>query len=370
MKLNFIQDIASPHNNVFIKALEEDQGIDLSLWYCVHNPEMYGWKEDLTNAIKSANMYKKKSIDFKFLWHCLKSTKEKFLIVGWQNTNTKLLLILFFITRRSYAVWFDLPNDERERSFIRRLFRNFFYFILKHSKAHVFGVGQMTLNYFKGRGFAEKRLTNLPIFVDVSKTPEEYRKNSKAIYKKYNVAEGDFLLSAGSRLIYEKGFDILIDAIAKLPENIKKHTRCVIVGKGEEEQNLKQQIVENDLSDNIFLEPWMEFDDFTALIANSHSFVHPCRFDAFGATIFAHTLGVPVLGNIGAGAVYDRVVDGENGYIFKNNSSEELSILIQKVVKEKSKLKTLSDNARKTALKWSPTNGVLLLKENIYNDNF
>lgn len=365
MKINLIQDIASPHNNVFVQALEEDQSIDLSLWYCVHNAEMYGWKEDLTNAIKPANMYKQKSIDFKFLWYCLKNTKEKYFVVGWQNINTKLLMLLFFITRRSYAVWFDLPNDERERSFVKRFFRNFFYFILKYSNAHVFGVGQMTLDYFKGRGFAEKRLTNLPIFVDVSKEPEDYRKNKSDIFKKYNVADDGFLLSAGSRLIYEKGFDILIDAIAELPDDIKSKVKCVIVGKGEEEENLKAQIEKNGLSNIVVMEPWMEFGDFTALIANSHAFVHPCRFDAFGATIFGHALGVPVLGNMGAGAAYDRVVNSENGYLFKNNNSKELSKLIEKIMKEKSKLKTLGDNARKTALKWSPKNGVALLKDNI-----
>ena len=363
MKINFIQDIASPHNNVFIQALEEDQSIDLSLWYCVHNPEMYGWKEDLTNAIKPANMYKQKSIDFKFLWHCLKNTKEKYLVVGWQNINTKLLMLLFFITRRSYAVWFDLPNDERERNFVKRFFRNFFYFILKHSNAHVFGVGQMTLDYFKSRGFKEKHLTNLPIFVDVSKNPEDYRKNKADIFKKYNVTDDGFLLSAGSRLIYEKGFDILIDAIAKLPDDIKSKVKCVIVGKGEEEENLKAQIKKNGLSDIVVMEPWMEFDTFCALIASSYLFIHPCRFDAYGGTTIAHSLSTPVLGSVGAGAAYDRIINGENGYLYENNSANELARLIVQCYNAPNDVKTMAKKARLTAEKWSPEMGVRMIEK-------
>jgi glycosyltransferase involved in cell wall biosynthesis len=365
MKLNFIQDIASPHNNVFARALEEDQDIDLSLWYCVHNPEMYGWKKDLTNAIKPAQMYQQKKIDFKFLWYCLTRSNEKYLIVGWQNINTKLLFILFFLLRREYSVWFDLPHDERERNILNKIMRRFFYFILKYSKAHIFGVGQMTLDYFKKRGFKDSKLTNLPIFVDISKQPEVYRKNKNDIFKKYHVDERNFLISAGSRLIYEKGFDILIDAIFKLPKNIKKHIRCVIVGKGEEEGVLKKQIIMHDLQGNIFMEPWMEFSDFTSLIANSHTFVHPCRFDAFGATIFAHALSVPVLGNVNAGAAYDRIVHGENGFLFENDSSDGLAKLIERLFNERDDLRVMGENARMTALKWSPKNGVQMLKENL-----
>lgn len=363
MKLNFIQDIASPHNNVFAQAVNQTPDIDLVLWYCQEKPTMYDWKEDLNNAIKPAKMYKPTSVDLQFLKHCLSRKDEQFLIVGWQNINTKLLMILFFLWRRSYAVWFDLPNDERQRGFLKKAFRNFFYFILKHSNAHIFGVGQMTLDYFKGRGFNKNRLTNLPIFVDVSKEPAEYTKNKAEIYQKYNVGENDFFISAGSRLVYEKGFDILIGAIASLPEEVKSHIRCVIVGKGEEEQNLKQQIQQNNLTENIFLEGWMEFDDFSAVIANSHVFVHPCRFDAFGATIFGHAFGVPVLGNVGAGAAYDRIVDGENGYLFQNNDAGELANLIEKTYTDKDLLKTLGKSARQTALKWAPENAVDILNE-------
>lgn len=365
MKLNFIQDIASPHNNVFAKALEADQSIDLSLWYCVHKPEMYGWKEDLTNAIKPAKMYKQKSIDFKFLWYCLSRRDEKFFIVGWQNINTKLLFILFFFLRRNYSVWFDFPNDMRERNILKKSIRNMFYFILKYSNVHVFGVGEMTVDYFKNRGFKRKNLTNLPIFVDVSKDPSEYTKYKIEVFEKYHMVASDFLISAGSRLIYEKGFDILIESISKLPKNIKKHIRCVIVGKGEEKENLSHKVLAYNLDKNVFIEEWMEFSDFSSLIANSHVFVHPCRFDAFGATIFAHALGVITLGNVNAGAAYDRIIHGQNGYIFKNDSPSELAKLIEKAFNEKEALQVMGQNARLTALKWSPENGVQMLKENL-----
>ena len=364
MKLNFIQDIASPHNNVFAEALHKSGKVDLNLWYCIQNAEKYGWKEDLNNKVKPALFYKQNSIDLQFLRHCLTKTDEKFLIVGWQNINTRILILLFFLLRRPYAVWFDYPHDEDNRGWLKNKVRAVYYKMLKWSRAHVFCVGKITVEYFKNKGFNLNRLTNLPIFVDVSKSPEDYKKYQKDIYKKYNVQKGDFLISAGSRLVYEKGFDILIDAIANLPNDIQKHVRCVIVGKGEELKNLKDQIQKNNLTKNLFMEGWMDFEEFSCIIANSHIFIHSARFDAFGATIFGHMFAVPVLGNVNAGAAYDRIVDGENGYLFECDSSTQLSTLIAKCFNERDSLKDMSVKARETALKFSPEKGVdILMKE-------
>ncbi|MFT7144333.1 MAG: hypothetical protein ACI8QY_000382, partial [bacterium] len=168
MILNFIQDIASPHNNVIAQALEDEPTVELNLWYCIDQPEKYGWKENLTHAVKPAHIYNAKIPDFKFIWHCLTKKYEKYLLVGWQNINTRILIILFFLCRREYAVWFDCPEDKYPRGFIKNTVRLFFYALLKHSKVHIFGVGQMTVDYFKNKGFAEHRLSNLPIFTDIS----------------------------------------------------------------------------------------------------------------------------------------------------------------------------------------------------------
>ena len=57
--------------------------------------------------------------------------------------------------------------------------------------------------------------------------------------------DNDFFLTTGSRLVYDKGFDILIEAINLLPHNIKKDIKCLIVGKGEEKQNLINQSIKD-----------------------------------------------------------------------------------------------------------------------------
>lgn len=363
--LNVVQDIATPHNNVLLSAINETPGINLNLWYCQHNPEKYGWTTDLTNAVKPANLYNPNKIDWSFIRYCLTHSNEHFLIVGWMNPSTRLLFILFWLLRRPFNVWFDFPQDEATRSPVKRTIREFFYFILKTSRAKVFGVGEMTVNYFKQRGFAANRLVNLPIFIDVSKSREDFADKRSDIRKKYNVTKSDLFLSTGSRLVFDKGFDVLINAIGALPEKTRKHVKAVIVGKGEEKDNLTNLIKQHNLEGQVTLEEWMPFPDFQALIAASDALVHPARFDAFGASIFGLALGTPVIGSTTAGAVIDRVRDGENGFTYPNNDPKQLASVLEKCLQDRESLEELSPNARATALKWTPTNGVSILQNNL-----
>jgi len=364
MIINFVQDIATPHNNILLKELNNDKDINLNIWYCHEKHPQYNWDHDLTNEIKEAKIYKSFGIDWKFIKYCLNNKDEKYFIVGWQNPSTKLLIFLFWILNRPFNIWFDYPQDNSKRSILKNVFREFYYFLLKISKAKVFGVGKMTLEYFKNRGFKEERLINLPIFVDISKTKEDYLYKKEEIYKKYNIKDKDLFMSAGSRLIYEKGYDILIDAISLLDDNIKNSIKCVIVGKGEEKDNLEKQIKKCKLENNIFIEEWLEIEDFKAIIANSDIFIHPARFDAYGGTIFSMALGTPVIGSNKAGAAIDRIENSTNGLLY-SGTTEELVNSIHFVFNNKHMLSDFSKKSIEVASLWHPKNGLEIIRSNI-----
>lgn len=89
------------------------------------------------------------------------------------------------------------------------------------------------------------------------------RNKSELLYNSFNIEgiirkskeeiinEKDYLLSIG-RLSYEKGFDLLIDAISLLKKDgIEK--KLYIIGDGEEKENLKKQIEKLSLENNVFL---------------------------------------------------------------------------------------------------------------------
>lgn len=363
--VNVVQDIATPHNNVLLAALHKAPGTKLNLWYCQDNPEKYGWKINLTHSVQQANIYHAKGVDWDFIRYALKHADEKWFLVGWMNPTTRLLVFLFWLTRRPFNMWFDLPQDTAPRNPLKKLVRAGMYALLKTSRAHIFCVGQLVVDYFKKRGFPTTRLTNLPIIVEIDKTAEDFSAKRKDIFKKYKVKEDGALFSAGSRLIHDKGFDVVIEAVKLLPKAQKQAITCVIVGKGEERENLEQLINDYDLKGQVILEDWLEFTDFQALIAHSTAFLHPARFDAYGATIFAMPLSTPVIGSTGAGAAVDRIVEGKNGFLFNADNPKELSRILAYAMGNPEKMQTMGQHARKTAVKWEPRAAAQILVNNL-----
>ncbi|HXC60895.1 MAG TPA: glycosyltransferase, partial [Steroidobacteraceae bacterium] len=94
------------------------------------------------------------------------------------------------------------------------------------------------------------------------------------------VATGCRTLIAAGRLVPEKGFDVLIDAFARLQD---ASARLIIIGSGPEELRLRQQVQRLGLSDRVRLpgpvpsiRPWL--DQARALVLSS-------RFEGFGAVL-------------------------------------------------------------------------------------
>ena len=174
MVINFVQDVATPHNNALLKALNERADVELNIWYAYGKSGQYNWNHDFTNEIKKAHIFGFNRINWDFVRYVLKHKDEKYFIIGWKNHTMRFLIPVLWFLRRPYNMWFDLPRDNIERSGFKTAFRELFYNMLKGSKARVFCVGKMAVDYFRNRGFSEERLINLPIFVDIAKTKKDY----------------------------------------------------------------------------------------------------------------------------------------------------------------------------------------------------
>ena len=241
--INLIQDVATPHNNTLILEFLNRNDIDLNLWYCMGNEnDTYKWNYDITNQHINAKIYGKR-LNIKFLLYCIFHTNEKFFIVGWANINTKILHLLFFIFKKKYNHWTDMPSDDRSNlSFTKSIFRTLAYWVLRNSKSKVFAVGKTSLSSLKKLNFHNNRIINLPIFINIEENLEKYKINGQIIYDRYNFRKSDFIISCGSRLVHEKGYDILIKAIAEIPIDIRSNIKVIIIGQGESTTDLMNLI--------------------------------------------------------------------------------------------------------------------------------
>lgn len=364
MKINLIQDLATPHNNVLIRQFKDRFYCNINLWYARDQDQLrYKWSANITHIHFPAEIYGN-SFNWKFIKYCLSRRDEKYIIVGWANINTRLLHFLFFLLRRPYNHWTDMPNSQSFDVNVKQKFMRWLaYKILRYSNAKVLCVGVTALNYFRNLGFHESRLVNLPIFVESNEDLPAYHSRRQQVFSRYSIKADDFLLSAGSRIIYEKGYDLLIKAVGLLDKEIRQYIKVLIVGNGPCVPDLENLIEELNLSGQIILEEWMEIDDFKALIANSDVFIHPARSDAYGGTTLGMAMGVPVIGTYGAGAAVDRIVQGGNGFLYDAEDIQALANFIALLYRNPAFRKRMGEQAGKTAQSWPPSRGAEILIE-------
>jgi glycosyltransferase involved in cell wall biosynthesis len=123
-------------------------------------------------------------------------------------------------------------------------------------------------------------------------------------------ATGKTVLAAG-RLIRQKGFDLLIDAIRRLDDD---DARLVIVGSGPEAAALAGQVKEAGLADRVVLTGYRP--DIRPLLDDARLFVLPSRFEGYGAVIVeALGAGRPVIATASTPAVDDVLGDSECGMV-------------------------------------------------------
>lgn len=361
MKICLIQHKESAHINEFLETLKK-QAIDFEVYYCVKSLK---FKKSDNSKI---NIYSN-SLDFNFVKEINLKQNEIIILTGWMNTNLILLNLIFFISRLNYYYWSDRPRKVPKFSFssFKRLIAQS---ILKYSNAKILCAGNTALEYFKDLNFDEDKLINFPICI--SRIEEIVSVENKHIWRKNNFNinnEKVFLITAGSRLEKEKGYDILIKAISLINKKILKNIKVVIIGEGSELEALKQMTQELNLIDNIIFLGWQKISMFKEVVSNSDLFIHPARYDAYGASIYPLAYGIPVLGSINAGVCKERITNGFNGYLFDPNNPIELNEKILSLIKNPLSLTKMGLNAFVDSKNHEPVILIDILKKE-YEKNF
>jgi len=123
-------------------------------------------------------------------------------------------------------------------------------------------------------------------------------------------ASGRTILAAG-RLIHQKGFDLLIDAFARLDDPA---ARLVIAGSGPEEAALARRIADRGLDGRIRLAGFIP--DIRPLLDEARLFAMASRFEGYGAVILeALGAGRPVIATASTPAADDVLGDPASGIV-------------------------------------------------------
>jgi glycosyltransferase involved in cell wall biosynthesis len=167
-------------------------------------------------------------------------------------------------------------------------------------------------------GLDRSRVQQIPNAVDV----DYYRPGSQTTDLRHELGLGDRLVGVFvGRLVREKALDFLLDGWARVFGRAQT-AALLIVGGGELLENLKAQVRELDISDQIrFLDATTDVRPF---LAAADFGVLPSSFEGLSNALLEYmAMGLPVMGSRISGNE-DFLVQGENGWLFESQNAGDL----------------------------------------------
>jgi glycosyltransferase involved in cell wall biosynthesis len=155
---------------------------------------------------------------------------------------------------------------------------------------------------------------------------------------------GPCRLLAVGRLSPEKGMDVLVEAVRDLPVEL------VIAGTGPEEARLR------DLAgDNVSFPGWVARDALPDLYADADVVVMPSRSDPWGLVLNEAALaGLPLVSTTAAGAAWDVIEDGVNGFRVPPNDVGALRTAIERLAGDADFRRDAGARSREIATRFTP----------------
>ena len=173
------------------------------------------------------------------------------------------------------------------------------------------------------------------------------------IRKNHSIDSNEFVILTISRLTEVKGLDVLINAYAIFIKNQKIPSKLIIIGKGEQKNNLIELVKKLGIKQNIiFLEFVSNLGDY---ISNSDVFVMTSNYEPFGMTAAeAGVVGKPIIVSK-IGGLIEIIEDGKSGFHFETGNYKELSNIFEKLFQNQQLREELGINVKNRIVeKFSP----------------
>lgn len=155
--------------------------------------------------------------------------------------------------------------------------------------------------------------------------------------------------------IYQKGLDILLDAVSDLQNNLRAANFVLnMYGVNQEEtvKILEKKITENNINDLVIINDAVYAEKKKEILLNTDVFVLTSRFEGMPmGVIEALSYGVPCLVTKGTNMA-DDIKEFDAGWTC-DTSKEELIEAIKQVLSQKEELSKLGKNARELSNKYS-----------------
>jgi len=175
--------------------------------------------------------------------------------------------------------------------------------------------------------------------------------DSLGLHSILNITASSKIIASMGRLGHEKGFDLLIEAFAKIvPDSPGWH--LAIIGEGPERQNLEDLVARFGIGSRVhFLGRLNSPQEF---LRQADLFVMSSRYEGFpNALCEAMSCGLPVVSTDCPSGPREIIRDGVDGVLIPPNSSKELADAMQRLIADEAERKRLSENSHQILERFS-----------------
>lgn len=187
----------------------------------------------------------------------------------------------------------------------------------------------------------------IPNAVDLERFDARPAGEARGLRESIGAGDADALLVAVGRLEANKGFHVLIDALARLARSsAATFWRLVVVGDGPRRKALGRQVLEAGLQERVHLLGRVPEETVHAWYAAATLFVHPTLYEGSSlVTLEAMAHRCPVVATA-AGGIPDKVVPGVSGWLVPPGDAAALAGALRAALAGRERLPAMGEAGR------------------------
>lgn len=367
IKVAILHNIISPHVIPYFELLAKEKNLDIKVFFCSESEGNRIWKTDIGKKFSYAILPNRKIefngkdlftyfINLSVISELKKFNPDVIISAGWDLFSYQAAFFYSKIAGKKFILWSG--STRCEPSWRRTLASPLVKLMVKGSDAYI-AYGTRAKEYLISLGakpekiFVAYNTTDVEFFI---KEVNRWRKKKAYIKKELGINTSMVILYVG-QLIERKGVNYLIEAFREIKRE-NNDTSLLIVGYGSLEKDLRNFVKKQKISDIIFV-GGVEWKDTTKYYAISDILVMPSLEEVWGLVINeAMAAGLPVVATNVAGASADLIKEKENGFVVSSESSEEIFLSLEEIIKNDSKRKKMSENSLKSIDKFTPEKAI------------
>ena len=185
-------------------------------------------------------------------------------------------------------------------------------------------------------GVDPRRVAVIPSAIDVDECLGHVRPELRmALRARFGLDAADLALLSVGRLERNKGFHVLIEALARLRAELPPRWRWLLVGNGKERAALEAQVLQAGLAAHVTFVGRLDDPELHSLYEEMDLVIHPTLSEGSSlVTLEGMVHRKPMLASA-AGGIPDKVFNERNGYLVRPGDVDDLAAKLRLVLAQR-----------------------------------